>query len=86
MEGLPFSCPFPSRGAGLDPLDTLVRLLPELPYHWRRPRVAQSFPTLPQPRGHILPRRGHPGGALQPPCVPRYAPLCPWSGLDTRMR
>lgn len=55
---------FPSRGAGLDPLGALVLLFPELPYPWRRPRLAQSFPALPQPRGHILPRRGHPGGAL----------------------
>ncbi|GAB5568912.1 otogelin-like protein [Prionailurus iriomotensis] len=69
--------------AGLDALGALVLLLQELPYPWRRPWEAQSFPALPQPRGHLLPRRGHPGGALQPPCVPRSQSIwglwAPWS-------
>ena len=68
---------FSSRDAGLDALGALVLLLQELPYPWRRPWVAQSFPALPQPRGQLLPRSGHPGGALQPPCVPRCAPSVP---------
>lgn len=68
----------PSRGAGLDALGNLVRLLPELPCLWRGSRLAHSFPALPQLREHVLPRRSHPRGALQSPCMPRYVPLCPW--------
>lgn len=65
---------FPSRDARLDTLDIVVFLLPELPCPWGGPWLAAAFSALPQLQGHILPRRGHPGGALQPPCVPRYSP------------
>lgn len=87
LPGAPCSRPAlpPSRGAGLDALGTLVRLFPELPCPWRGSRLAQSFPALPQLREHILPRRGHPRGALQSPCVPRYVSLCPRGGLGARV-
>lgn len=87
LPGAPCSRPAlpPSRGAGLDTLGTLVRLFPELPCPWRGSRLAQSFPALPQLREHILPRRGHPRGALQSPCVPRYVRLCLQGGLGAQV-
>lgn len=65
---------FPFRDTRLDTLDILVLLLPELPCPWGEPWLAAAFSTVPQLQGHNLSWRGHPGGTLQPPCVPRYSP------------
>ncbi|KAG8508993.1 LOW QUALITY PROTEIN: SCO-spondin, partial [Galemys pyrenaicus] len=82
-------------GTGLDALDALVRLLPELPGPWRGSWPAQSLPALPRPWGYVLPRRGHPGGAMQPHCVLSvWGPWAAWSacsapcngGIQTRGR